>query len=384
MKYEVTPKVIMTRSHFPDTRLEKEADVLVSNGFDCTLLVWDRGRMPNYCHNKLLKVKKFRLIAPPYSIRVAFYLPIWWLFLVYNLFIEKWDIVHAADFDTFLPALLCAKIKRKPIIYDIYDFYGDMIRFPIFPQIVRRILNYIDRKLIKYADLLILPDETRIEQIGEKYINNLIIINNSVPDSIVKENEGYINENNNSILKIFYGGSVTPDRGIEFLCNSVIGIEGVELIIMGPSTFTYAQKIRELCQGRENIKLNLNWVDYKEIIKNILKSDIIVAFYDPKIVNYKYASPNKLYESMICAKPIVSNIECAASELINKYEIGFTVPFGDVIKLKEVIKRLRDDITLRKKMGEKGRSIYYTKYAWEIMSEKLLKAYKSLLSKNVV
>ena len=79
-------------------------------------------------------VEKMKLSVQFGDVKVALYLPIWWLFVISQLVIKKWDIVHAADFDTFAPALIIAKIRRKPIVYDIFDFYADMIKFPVSPM----------------------------------------------------------------------------------------------------------------------------------------------------------------------------------------------------------------------------------------------------------
>jgi len=131
-------RIIMLRSHYPDARLEKEAKTLVKSGYDVTLLVWDRGRISEIPRSCPYQVKRFKLAVSPDSLKVCFYLPLWWFYVIFQLLIEKWDIIHAADLDTFAPALIVAKATKKPIIYDIFDFYADMIVFPIFPKVYIR------------------------------------------------------------------------------------------------------------------------------------------------------------------------------------------------------------------------------------------------------
>ena len=105
--------VIMLRSHYPDTRLEKEAITLVKSGYNVTLLVWDRGRVSKIQQSCPYRVKGFKLTVSPDSLKVCFYLPIWWLYIIFQLLIEKWD-AYAADFDTFA-ALIVAKVTKSPL-----------------------------------------------------------------------------------------------------------------------------------------------------------------------------------------------------------------------------------------------------------------------------
>ena len=67
------------------------------------------------------------------------------------------------NFDTYLFSLLVAKIKNKAIVYDIFDFYGDVL-----PSFLRNIVVTLDKYLLPYSNALILADDSRIEQIGEK------------------------------------------------------------------------------------------------------------------------------------------------------------------------------------------------------------------------
>jgi hypothetical protein len=63
--------------------MEKEAKTLADHGYTVTVVGWERWGAHSPLNGKCTyRVKKFRLSVPPNSLKVAFYLPIWWLFAI--------------------------------------------------------------------------------------------------------------------------------------------------------------------------------------------------------------------------------------------------------------------------------------------------------------
>ncbi len=371
----VTIKIIMIRSHFPDIKLNKAAKSLLKGGYAVVFVAWDRGRFPGYKVDEGIKVHKMNLNVSPGNVKVAFYLPLFWIFVIFQLLTQKWDIVHCVDFDAFIPTLLVAKLKKKPIVYDIFDFYADTIEFPLFPKISRNIITKIDRILIRFADLVIIVDEYRKKQIGDNYKNLLIIYNSPVD---VEESERS-KENINQNFSIFFGGRVSRDRCINELIMVVSKLKDVNLTVMGfcePNE--YKNELIELSNGFKNIKLHLEATDHDDILRETLKSDLILAAYDPNIPNNIYSSPNKLFEAMMCEKPILVSNKTSVSYIVKKEHCGMIIPYGDLEVLKNIIIKLKNDQKLCQNLGKNGRKAYEIEYNWKIMEKRLLKAYEYL------
>ena len=51
-------------------------------------------------------------------------------------------MVHACDFDTILPALMCKWLWKIKVIYDIFDFYADHLRAT--PNLIKRMIRAVD------------------------------------------------------------------------------------------------------------------------------------------------------------------------------------------------------------------------------------------------
>ena len=82
---------------------------------------------------------------------------------------------------------------------------------------------------------------------------------------------------------------------------------------------------------------------------------------------------------MAAGRPIITNVECAMAAVVQEEECGSLVPYGDVEALRRAIIELRDDRSLRERLGKNGLVAFEKKYNWELMEERLVKLYKKLL-----
>ncbi|MEN6294476.1 MAG: glycosyltransferase family 4 protein [Methanobacterium sp.] len=362
-------KILMVIS-YPDTRLRKEIDSLLKCGYEVKVIIWERG-WPFTCDKKV-DVKGLGLNAPIGRINSLLYFPIWFLYLFFWLFKSEWDVVHAVNFDTYLFSLLAAKIKNKPIIYDIYDFYGDMM-----PSILRNIIVKADKRLLLFSDVLILADEARVEQIGGSIHKNIFTINNSPEEDNFDKN--YRDDNINT-FKVFIGGKILKERCLDVVISAIGKIEGAKLSIRGHCDETdYKQQIIQLSQKFDNIDIYLDGVPYEEIVKETLNADLTIALYDPDIPNNKYASPNKLFEAMASKIPIIVNENTSMADIVRKEKCGMVIPYGNEEALIWAVSRLKNDLSLQKRLGDNGRKAYENKYNWTIMENRLNSIYCQVL-----
>lgn len=373
---EVMSRVVMLRSHYPDARIEREAATLARNGYAVDLLAWDRGRVKSTEEPADYRLTRMNLKVRQDSITVMLALPFWWMFVVWQLLMRKWDIVHAADFDTFAPALLIAKLKRKPIIYDMFDFYADMFRFPLLLKPVRRLLGTIDRFLARFPDAVIIADDSRIAQLGPHPCKNVITVVNS-PDEDIERSAGMEDRSEREGVKVFYGGAVTDDRGIENMCRAIDGLDGVQMTVMGPCSPIFEKRLRQVCGRNPNVELCLGWVPHPKIIDQTLKADVLFALYNPKIPNNRYASPNKVFEALMCGRPLIVSNHTSMAKIVVMEGCGVVVDYDDIPGLREAVLEMRDPSVVHA-MRNNARRAYEEKYSWRIMEQRLLALYAGL------
>ena len=372
-------KIIFIRTNpvILDSRVAKEINYL-SPHFQITILAWDRNReypkrgLKNGCPIYRCRIKGFY----GSGIKNLFGLIGWFFYEFFWLLFQEFDAVHACDFDTYLPALLVVKIKRMKIVYDIFDFYSEMIlKVPI---IIKKIIRAIDIFLIQFADGVIIADGNRKEQIKDSNPKKLITIYNTPDDyfNVFRENIRRTKLNNSFVLG--YIGLLHDNRGLNTILELLKKLPDINLIIGGSGP--YEKKLKEKIRELKNVHFCGKVFPYKKTLEILSKCDALFAIYDPKIPNHKYSSPNKLFEAMMLGKPIIVSKTTGMDEKVKKYQCGIVVNYNNKNEIISAIKKLKimkennDNI-----YGINGRKAYENFFYHKIMQRRMLNCYYDLI-----
>ncbi len=367
-------KVVMVRSRSTDAAVFKNAESLAESGFDVHLLAWDRQHNLPEDKNRKYHVHRFTMKAPYDRMTILFYQPFWMLYELYFLLASRPDIINACDLDTLLPAVMVKLLYRCRLFYTIYDFYADHFddRRGSLIRLIKRSLASLEKFLIGFADVLFLADECRLEEVKGARIKKVVYIYNSPMDRFVN-GEG---RSPGDELVVLYAGLINPSRGVEYMVEAVEAVDGVTMIIAGPDD---ADKLRiDTPVNPKKIKFIGYLPTYEDVLRTTMNADVLFRFEDPGRSSSKYASPNKLFEAMMCGKPFIVNEGIGSSRIVAETNCGPIVPFGDVGALKNALTALRDDPALRARAGASGRKAYDEKYSWSIMEKRLTEAYKGV------
>jgi glycosyltransferase involved in cell wall biosynthesis len=371
-------KVLLVRSRSIDSAVYKVADALTKGGHDVDLLVWDRQQNLNLDEKRDYKIHRFNLKAPHDSWSAMFYIPFWWMYVLYFLLKTRTDVIHACDLDTLWQGVLVKTLKGKKLCYTIYDFYSN--NFPdVQPYILTRpfrgLIALIEKFGIGFTDILFLADECRLEEVKGARIKKVVYIYNSPPDRFKSlSSEPPKNKEN---LIVFYTGIIIRSRGLDYMIKAVEDLDNVKLIIAGSGPDS--PHLQELIKNKKNIEY-IGWIDsYEDVLKKTMESDVLFRFGDPIIPKVTYESPNKLFEAMMCGKPIIMNEEIAASRIVKQENCGLIVHYGEVSELQKALLKL-SDLALRQNLGDNGRKAYERSYSWPIMEKRLSQEYNQLAS----
>jgi glycosyltransferase involved in cell wall biosynthesis len=363
-------KVVFLRSCSvdPDVRVEREAKA-VSKICDVMIFAWDReGTSKKLEEREYAKIVRFKMKAPYRKLSLVPKLFAWWIFLGAKLLTEKYDIIHACDLDTFLPVVFIAKIRRKKIIYDIFDFYAETIGLS---PLITKPIAFIDRKLMSFADVVIIADDLRREQIKPAKIKKLVVIYNSILlDPVFLEDILKIKSENNYF---FYAGFLGEERMIKEIFALFKKRKDWTLEICGYGPLF--EWTKEQSSKNENI-IFLGKIPQEEVIRRMAKVKVCFAFYDPRISNNRYASPNKLFEAIMFQKPIITNRETTMANFVEENKLGRVIDFQDVISLE----REFEDYQSGKDGVEYPKDLYAKVYGWELMEKRIINLYRLLAS----
>ena len=370
-------RVLFCRSNpiAPDPRVEKEARALIEIGFEVIILGWDRtAKLPQEEKTDELAIKRLAIRSEyarglrnfPQLLRWQYGL--WrWLILHRN----NYDMIHACDFDTVLPALWCQVFYGKRVVYDIFDFYADHLRAT--PDFVKKLIRWVDFKAINAAKAVILVDDARRQQIFGSNPRRLEIIYNS-PQDIEKtlQPEG---RPKNSSLHIVYIGLLQVERGLLDVLEVLERHPEWSLSLAGFGGD--ADRIEEISAGLSNVTF-YGRVDYEQALRLSKAADVLFATYDPVIPNHRYSSPNKLFEAMMLSKPIVVAAGTNMDRIVEEEKCGLVVPYGILENLEAAFQELAKDEVLRSKLGKAARSAYENRYGWPQMKNRLQSLYQEL------
>lgn len=281
---------------------------------------------------------------------------------------NKYSIIHACDFDTIIPAFLFSKIRRVPLFYTIYDYYSANI--PDNLKIFKKFISTLEDYFISSADCVFVVDQNRLEQIKRCKINDVAVINNSPLDVPL------VNLTADHDFTIFYAGALSKSRGIEMLLELAKRMPDVQLSIAGSGT--EESKVKDAMKKCNNIQF-LGQIPYQKVIACSLQADVLIALYDPRIENHKFASPNKLFEAMMLSKPIITSDNKSLENYICDEKCGITVRYGYIDNLLGAVLQLKQSHELCQNLGQNGRNAYERKYSWDIMKDRLLLKYDSHL-----
>jgi len=366
-------KILLIRSNHFSNRVIKEANSLVKAGYDVNLFLWNRkGDDISKYHRNEYVVYEYVHPVPLGSFNHIFHWLFWWYSIIRHILKNNYDLIHVCGADSFPPIILVKIIKRYMIIYDIFDFFGPSMPEKT-PNVIRTFFTVVERFLIQFADAVIIVDESRSPQLTGSKISKLYIIYNCVSDELQKIS---YDKKTNSSFVVFYGGMLSKTRGILQLLDAIKDVPDLELIVAGFGEDE--NELIEVFKGHKNVTY-IGRVNHIEALKLTYTSDVIFAFYDPRIPNNRLASPNKLFEAMMCATPIIANKETTMADIVEKENCGLVVPYSNIASLKAVLMRLKADPMLCSNLGNNGRLAFEKKYNWEIMEKRLFNLYDELL-----
>ncbi len=372
----------------PDPRVEKAAAALHQAGYAVYLLGWDRtGALPRRedvagvpCERLPIRARYGTGMANlPALLRWQWGLIRW---LVRHR--QQVEVIHACDFDTVLPALLCKRLWGVKVVYDIFDFYADHLRAT--PAWIKRLIRALDRWAVQRVDALILADESRLRQVGAPPANWTVILN-TPPECYHREHqedhEGHKGKKTScpSCFNLIYVGLLQVERGLLDVLAVLRAHPDWHLALGG-----YGGDETHIRHAAESLP-NVTWhgrVPYARTLTLTAAADVVLALYDPALPHHRCASPNKLFEAMMLGMPVLAAAGTGMDALIERERCGLVIPYGDRAALENALTCLAEDPVLRAELGRNGRRAYAQRYNWAEMKRRLLSIYASLSPNSLI
>lgn len=302
------------------------------------------------------------------------------------------DIYHSHEPETFTLAVILKIFTGKKIIFDVYEYYPDVISMSngIYKYFLIFMIYIFEPLFCRFADGIITADG----EIARRYnkFNKKVCTLYNFPCLDIFKPEAYNEElaqKYEGKKVIIYVGGLSEVRGIFELVKAVHNVSRkystVKLLLVGwYNEENFEKKCIEYIRSNnleKNIEL-IGSVPHIKIPEYIYSSHIGAVLLHPIQKFYKNI-PTKQFEYMVCSKPVVGSDLPPISRYINDAKCGILVNPTNIDEITDALLYLIEHPEEAKKMGESGRMAVLEKYNWKKEEEKLLTFYNKILSGGI-
>lgn len=394
-------------------RLQLQTKTLVEEGYDVTLVGWDR-RSTRPHDEEINRVRHIRL--PPYisattdgvsgpkspettfwgvpgqkGLRMLARMPFLYLNLAKVLAQLDPDVLHCCHVSLLPLAAVLGKLKGKKVLYEASDFYisQSFWNLPRSLHSLKRVAIFVEGLFVRLVDgVICIP--SRDSMLARGYSKN----NSNVTEiSNVPLLESFLDEGLRRDLAerfagrkvIVYAGAISNGKGILNIVKAMGLVRNnhpaAKLVLIGGTIGDDTAGIEKYV--RENgLEAHVEVVPFQPYQK--LNTYYSAAEIGLVLVDKQYASKlakgtsRKLIEYMKAALPLLATDDGDIGEMIREEGCGLFVNVLDPDDIARAIERLLGDPSGARSMGERGRKAFERSYNWDKEKEKFLQVYSGL------
>lgn len=317
-----------------------------------------------------------------------------------NWFIFSWRILKLSQFINHKPdVVLCSspsvisflgaqKLAKKfsaKLIFEVRDIWPLTLTeiggfSPKHPFI--RLIQWVENKAYRDSDHVISNLKNSIEHMIDHGLSKekfTWIPNGFSLDEVVNSlplHESVLNQLPKNKFIVGYAGTFGLANDLYNLIDAADILKNnknIEFVFVGGG-----KDKNDLISYIENKNLkNINFIDFikKQQIQSMLSNFDVLAIGAKKEPMYRFGvSPNKLFDYLYAAKPIVYYIESGKYNPIRDAEAGIEVASNDASALADAILSIYEMSEVeRKRMGENGRKAALEEYEYGMLARKLEK-----------
>ena len=242
------------------------------------------------------------------------------------------DVVHANDANTLVPALAIRALSRTPvgIVYDSHELWRhrNVRQDRLLAPLVEHLTESIG---IRRADGVLTVSPSIAEWLTRTYRlaeRPLLVRNIPVADGAPDRRTGVLRERaalGPQDRVIAYGGRITTARGIEETLAALPHLEDhIHFVLLGYGEESALEDVRARARdlGVEHRVHLVGAVPPDEVSRALADGDVAVVHVRPICLSYRFALPNKLFESIRAGLPIAAANLPDMSEVVEDLGVG--------------------------------------------------------------
>lgn len=292
------------------------------------------------------------------------------------------DVYISNEPETFLLLIFIKMFTGKKIVYDIWEYYPDVMYMAkgFYKLFLFINLNVFEKYLLGLYDGLIFADSD-ILNLYEKYnLRKCILYNypnlDYINDNVVKYDE----------FTMVYVGGLSENRGImnilKVIKKLMLKTSSFRVIIIG--NFKSAM-FKDECMSfirQNNLANHVQFLGYlpHNSIYDILGSSHLGFVLFNIIPKFEKNIPTKQFEYMASKIPTIGSDLGPISRYVQKSKSGVVISPYDIEGIVKSIETIMNDPELQKELGENGYKYIKNKWNWKKQEEKMLLFYEDILN----
>lgn len=319
----------------------------------------------------------------------AFGNPVWLAAIARVVRRQRSDVILVRDLPLALAGILVGRLTRRPVVLDFAENYPAMLR-DFWPVNRRQPLNWVarnpavaaavERVAVRHADhILVVVQEAleRVRDLGVPEERLSVVTNTPLPERLVGlDARAREAEAASPTFDIVYLGFLDAARGVDTAIAAmpavVARVPAARLVVIGSGGDEARLRALALSTGvGEHIRF-AGWIPYEAAYEWIARSAVGLVPHRAT-PSWMTTVPNKLFDYMALAKPVVVSDARPVRRIVEREECGLVFPSGDAEGLAAQVIRLLD-AGLRRRLGDNGREAVRARYNWSVDEKTLLGA----------
>lgn len=373
----------------PDERVYKEAKSLLKNGYEVTLLCWDRElKYPQEDEFEKIKIVRIPLKAGYGTLKELIYkMPLFWIKLFTRGLKTDFDVVHSYDYDT-LPAGVWLKwFRGKKLVYDALELFYSYTS----NRTVNKGMFFIEKLNLPFIDGLIYTNQERLKiftkktGIENRLVGNIIILHNYPelglePGNKKKEEKSLYEDK----IVLQYNGGVKEDRNLLNILKALKEIENDKIIflIIGNHHTSYGDVLKEHVNehGLENMVEFHDFVPLSELLKILQKTQVGFVPLLKDSLNNLIPEPNKLYNYFATGNLAVVEDTPYLKKIVSDENLGLTCDFSSVSDIKKNLQWILENPGEVEIIINRAYQKYLDEYNWNKQEKNLINLYENIIN----
>ncbi|MBU0477504.1 glycosyltransferase family 4 protein [bacterium] len=292
-----------------------------------------------------------------------------YMFLMVKIFFKllfmKFDIIYAHNVVAGFPSLLVARLKGKPIVFDM----DDILTCHSPNKLVNFLGKGLDYLTAKYSDITIVMSKSLGEKLKSKNIRNIELIFHGVDLTIFKPQR----EKKEFII---YAGGIERDDGVLLVPEAAEKVlkkfPQVKFLFIGEGRDLVNLKRRVIERKLQNNFIFKGWVDHRDIPYYLSRSKIGLVT-NLRTIATEIAASLRVFEYMALELPVIIPDLNGMLEQVGNGSRGLIFKCEDANDLADKMLMLLDNETLRERLGKKGREYVVKNCDWRKNAKRIVR-----------